>query len=253
MFRALGDLVLRRDCVCCGRVIDFYSTPHAPSSAGRAFGGDVCAPCAAELSAPWQQWYPPAVAVPVFAAGAYGGARRTLVISAKDRLRGGAIRMMGRVFDAGLRQVASRGLIPDPRWGRVAVLPAPTRRSAAKQRGGDVVTRAAVETASVVAARGGVAPGAGVGVFQISSLREAAQDSVGLSRTQRRANIAHNLVVDAGRARRAREFLHGRDQVPAAAVIVDDVCTTGATASQYAISLASMGIEVAAVLVIAAA
>lgn len=256
MLGALADLVLRRDCVCCGRVVADVpcdSTPRSPAPAGLAFGRDVCAPCVQELSRPWQQWFPPTAVAPVFAAGAYGSARRTLVISAKDRLRPAAIALIGRVFGAGLGHVAVRGIIPDPRWGKVALLPAPTRRSSAKQRGGDIVVRAALETKAWVDARGGIAPGAGVGVFQTAYLGEHAQDSVGLGRAERQQNISRNLELNAYRVNRVREFLVPRKGVPTAAVIVDDVCTTGATASQFALGLASSGVDVAAVLVVAGA
>ena len=250
MLSTIADLVLRRDCVCCGRIVDELH------KAGAALGADVCADCMAELSAPWQRWFPPAATVPVWAAGPYGGPRRTLVISAKDRLRPGAIRLLGRLFDIGLRSGVATGLFPDPRVGRVALLPAPTRVSAAKARGGDIVVRAALEAKAVMDTRmvmrhGGVHK-AGVGVFQVGVLREGAQDSVGLNRQERLANIAANVRVDPSRAAAVRRFL-AAGTGPSAAVIVDDVCTTGATVSRFAVALAAAGITVDAVVVIAAA
>ncbi|KAB3522980.1 ComF family protein [Corynebacterium sp. zg254] len=233
MWGDIADLVLRADCVCCGRLV--------------GSGHPACPECLADLSAPWQRWDPPVAVAPVYAAGAYGGPRRSLVIAAKDRLRAAAIDLMGRMYYTGLQGIASRGVVPDPRLGPVALLPAPTRRSAEKNRGGDVVTRAALITRALHSARHPQAS-ANIGVFQLAHVNERARDSVGLGRQQRRSNIAASIDMHPERVSSAREYLSRGARV----VIVDDVLTTGATSAHFALSLASVGIVVDAILVLAA-
>lgn len=227
-----ANLVLRADCVCCGSVIegDVRLARH-----------HLCESCELELLKPWERWEAPALAgvgIGVYTAGAYGGVRRALVLSAKERLRPAAITVGGRVLRQGLQQVVARGIVHDPRLTPVAVIPAPTRPASAKKREGDVVARMAGEA---------VAPWSGARVFSVSYLQNQAPDSVGLSKQQRKLNIARHVQVDA-RAIRAV----ARHTAPVGSVvIVDDVCTTGATVGQLCIALRAHGVKVAAILAIA--
>jgi predicted amidophosphoribosyltransferase len=110
----------------------------------------------------------------------------------------------------------------------ITVVPAPTRRSAARRRGGDPVTpiaRAATERQ------------AGVEVVQALRLRGLARDSVGLSGADRQRNIA-------GRVRVTKP-------VEGAVLVVDDNVTTGATAAESVRVLHIAGAQVAGVLAIA--
>lgn len=136
--------------------------------------------------------------------------------------------------------LSRRGFIADPRLADVVLLPAPTRRSAARARGGDVVTKVCHE----------MAKGKGIRVWELAFLDEHAADSVGLDRQQRRENISRNLVLDDVKTLELRRFLRRPGRC---AVIVDDVCTTGSTSAQFALALRARGVEVAAVLVLAAA
>lgn len=217
---ALVGLVWRADCVCCGK----------PTNK------QLCEECGLQLMQSWQRWQPRVALVPVFAAGVYGGARRMLILSAKERLRPAAIDVAGRVLAAGILHVSGLGLVPDPRLGRVVLVPAPTRRSAARQRGGDIVTRFCRAAAALYP---------GVEVYPVAWLSEESVDSVGLDRHQRRENIAGKILFDPTAIGRLR----GMGEV----VIVDDVCTTGATTAQFALALAARGVRPRLALVLAGA
>jgi predicted amidophosphoribosyltransferase len=93
-------------------------------------------------------------------------------------------------------------------------------------RGGDPVKR--IEMAACV-------PGSAVA--QVLRTRAFTRDSVGLSAGQRQQNIAGRVVVKG----------HADGEV----VLVDDISTTGATASESVRVLQSAGARVAAVVVIA--
>lgn len=217
---ALAGLVWRADCVCCGAVT----------------GGQLCEACGLQLMERWQRWQPRVAVVPVFAAGVYGGARRMLILSAKERLRPAAIDVAGRVLAAGILHVSGLGLVPDPRLGRVVLVPAPTRKSAARKRGGDIVTRFCHAAAALYP---------GVEVHPVAWLSEASVDSVGLDRNQRRENVASSIRFDPSAVGRLR----GVGEV----VIVDDVCTTGATTAQFALALTARGVRPRLALVLAGA
>lgn len=159
-----------------------------------------------------------------------------LILSAKERLRPAAIEVAGRVLAAGILHVSGLGLVPDPRLGRVVLVPAPTRQSAARQRGGDIVTRFCQAAAALYP---------GVEVCPVGWLDEASVDSVGLGRHQRRENVARGIRCDpvaVGQLRGVREV-----------VIVDDVCTTGATTAQFALALSAHGVHPQLALVLAGA
>lgn len=156
---------------------------------------------------------------PVFALGRYAGPRRRAIVALKEHGRRDLVAPLAAALADGAHRLAGWGILtPDP-----TVVPAPTRRLAARRRGGDPVTRIAA------AARLRVVP----------ALRTAAlvRDSTGLSSAARERNIA-------GRVRLTRR--------PAGEVLlVDDVLTTGATAREAVHTLAAAGVGVAAVLVIA--
>ena len=120
----------------------------------------------------------------------------------------------------------------------ICLVPAPSRRSAARVRGGPHVERLANAAASVLAARG-----IEVAVAPALELAGGARDAVGLDRAERMANLAGRL-----RFRQA-----GRPPPGYALVVLDDVVTTGATAAACVRALASEGFTVSAVLTLLAA
>jgi predicted amidophosphoribosyltransferase len=208
------DLILPRECGGCG----------APSTRW-------CDACAAELSVPAEQ---PHVVnpridpqVPVFALGRYAGARRQAILALKEHGRADLVAPLACALAVGLHRLLSWGMVETP----LTVVPAPTRRSAARRRGGDPVTRLA---------RAAVAGHPDVTVVAALRMKALARDSVGLGSSARERNIAGRVLLRGARPRTE-------------VVIVDDIVTTGATAREAVRTLHAAGIPVAAVLAIAAA
>ena len=208
------DLILPLECGGCG----------APSTRW-------CDACAAELSVAADQ--PHVVSprvdpdVPVFALGRYAGARRQAILALKEHGRGDLVPPLARALAVGVHRLLSWGLVETP----LTLVPAPTRRSAARRRGGDPVTRLA---------RAAVSGHPDISVVQVLRMRAMARDSVGLGTAARERNIAGRVV---SRGQRPRTEV----------MIVDDVVTTGATARESVRVLRTAGVRVTAVLAIAVA
>jgi predicted amidophosphoribosyltransferase len=77
--------------------------------------------------------------VPVFALGRYAGARRRAILAMKENGRGDLAAPLARALAVGVHRLLTWGMIETP----LTIVPAPTRRSAARRRGGDPVTRLA--------------------------------------------------------------------------------------------------------------
>ncbi|MEV4055644.1 ComF family protein [Amycolatopsis sp. NPDC049688] len=152
------------------------------------------------------------------------------------------VRAVPPVSPRAIGPVSSRGLaaqVQAPTVRRaLCLVPAPSRRSAARVRGGPHVERLANAAASVLAARGIEAT-----VAPALELTGGARDAVGLNREQRIANLTGRL--------RFREA--GRPPPGIPIVVLDDVVTTGATAAACARALAAEGFTVSAVLTLLAA
>jgi predicted amidophosphoribosyltransferase len=130
----------------------------------------------------------------------------------------------------------STGSVPSPR--KLCLVPAPSRPSASRLRGGPHVERLAEAAARVLATRGFE-----VAVAPALELAGSARDAVGLGHAQRAANLAGRL-----------RFRHaGRPPPGFPVVVLDDVVTTGATAAACTHALAAEGITVSAVLTLLAA
>lgn len=212
--------------------------------------GQLCHRCAWDLQVPWRRVTPPVSVAPVFAAGYYGGAHRALILALKEHLRPAALSVASRVLEGGILHVAGLDLVPDPRLGNVVLLPAPCRRHAAAERGGDLVTRMCETAAKRWQGN--------VYVAQVAFMEDSAQDSVGLGRAARRANVASHVRLRAEALKRLRGLLrrlaHPEEgRVATKVLIVDDVCTTGATSAQFSMALRAAGVPVDGVLVLAAA
>jgi predicted amidophosphoribosyltransferase len=208
------DLILPLECGGCG----------APSTRW-------CDACATELSVAAEQ---PHVVnpridpqVPVFALGRYVGARRQAILAMKEHGRGDLVAPLARALAVGVHRLLTWGMVETP----LTIVPAPTRRSAARRRGGDPVARLA---------RAAVAGHPDVAVVPALRLKALARDSVGLGTSARERNIAGRVLM-CGQPPRTE------------VLIVDDIVTTGATARESVRTLQAAGIQVAAVLAIAAA
>jgi predicted amidophosphoribosyltransferase len=208
------DLVLPLECGGCG----------APSTRW-------CPACAQELAVKPDEPHliTPRVdpGVPALSLGRYAGPRRDAIVAVKEHGRADLIAPLAAALQAGLERLLAWGVITTP----LTVVPAPTRRSAARRRGGDPVTRIA---------RAATAGQAGVDVVQALRLRALVRDSVGLSGADRQRNIAGRVKLTKPVKRLAGDVL-----------VVDDIVTTGATAAESVRVLHIAGAHVAGVLAIA--
>lgn len=211
----LLDLLIPARCAGCG-----------------ARGAPCCARCAGVWGAVSE-----VVRVPVarvFSLARYRGVARRLLIAYKERGRRDLAPSLGRALAEALAVLPLRASAPRA----ICLVPAPSRRSAARVRGGPHVERLADAAARVLAGWG-----FDVAVAPALELTGGARDAVGLDRAGRAANLAGRL--------RFREA--GRPPPGFPVVVLDDVITTGATAAACVRALEREGIEVAAVLTLLAA
>ena len=206
------DLVLPMQCGGCG----------APST-------PWCDACAAALDVRPDEPHvvTPRVdpGVPVFALGPYAGPRRQAIVAIKEHGRRDLAGPLSRALALGIHRLTTWGILDE----QLTVVPAPTRRAAARRRGGDPVTRIA-GAATAASPHHGVAA-----VLRTGAL---VRDSVGLSTAARERNIA-------GRVRLTGPVPRGE------MLLVDDVITTGATASEALRVLERAGAQVSAILTLA--
>jgi predicted amidophosphoribosyltransferase len=211
------DLILPLQCGGCG----------APSTRW-------CDACALELSVPADKPHVvnPRVdpQVPVFALGRYAGARRQAILAMKEHGRGDLVAPLSWALAVGVHRLLVWGMVETP----LTIVPAPTRRSAARRRGGDPVTRMARMAVTAIAGRRDIT------VVQALRMKALTRDSVGLGTAARERNIAGRVLLRGARPRTE-------------VVLVDDIVTTGATARESVKILRAAGVRVAAVLAIAAA
>ncbi len=183
----------------------------------------------------------PRVPPPVgaWALGRYRGPFRGSILELKEHGRRDLIVPLGDALARGLVTLAAWSELPSDATGLVLV-PAPTRMWSARRRGGDPVTAIARHAASTLGARVTVAPALRTSMW--------ARDSAGLSARGRVGNLENAVLVRAG----ARSLDTARAP-RSAVVLVDDVLTTGATATESIKMLSETGVRVHAVLVVAAA
>lgn len=212
MLAALLDLVLPVECGGC-----------------RAPGVRWCDNCAAawRVDAHEPLLISPRVdpGVPVFALGRHAGPRRAAIVALKDHGRRDLRTPVAAALADGIDRLLCWGILQPP----VVVVPAPTRRWAARRRGGDPVT---------LLAR--LAVGRAPQVRVVPALRTSARvrDSVGLGADARLRNLAGRVALI-------------RTPPPGELLLVDDIVTTGATAAESVRVLARAGAPVAAVLALA--
>jgi predicted amidophosphoribosyltransferase len=164
--------------------------------------------------------------VPVFALGRYANGRRQAILALKEHGRADLVAPLARALAVGVHRLLSWGIVETP----LAIVPAPTRRSAARRRGGDPVNRLA---------HAAVAQHPEIAVAKVLRIKALTRDSVGLGTAARERNITGRVVLR-GRAPRTD------------VMVVDDIVTTGATARESVRVLHAAGVRVAAVLTIAA-
>jgi predicted amidophosphoribosyltransferase len=171
---------------------------------------------------------------PVRAITRYAGPVRAAILAGKERGRTDLPGRLGEAMGRALLRLRRIQALPEDCW----IVPAPSRRAAARRRGGDPVTAMAVAAAGTMAR-------AGVGADVAPCLYTGgwARDSVGLDAAGRVANLAGRI--------RFRE----RAGPPAGRpiVLVDDVVTTGATLLASVRALRARDIQVSGLLALAAA
>ncbi|AIJ25885.1 putative amidophosphoribosyltransferase [Amycolatopsis methanolica 239] len=197
-------------------------------------GAACCAACLLDLARP----HPAprgSAGVPVYALAAYEGTARRLVLAYKERGRRDLADPLGRAMAAAVPHLPEARAAPDGTWWLV---PAPSRRSASRQRGGAHLLRLARRCAAHLARAGHAAA-----VAPALWLSSRARDAVGLDRDQRAENLAGRLRLEP----------RGHPPPGAPVVLLDDVTTTGATIAACTRTLATGGWEVTSALVLTAA
>jgi predicted amidophosphoribosyltransferase len=203
VLRAAVDLLLPGACAGCG---------------ARAEEAAVCAACRARLR-PARIGPGPAGLAVLASCADWDGEVRRMVLAFKERARGGlAVPLAAAVAEA----VDTLGLAP----GALSLVPVPSRTAARRARGHDPTARLAGRTARILRRRGRLVHLAPV----LAHVRDV-RDQTGLSAAARRANLAW--------AMRAGRF----GALPARVVLLDDVCTTGATLSEAARALRAVGAD----------
>lgn len=167
--------------------------------------------------------------VAVFGLGRYAGPRRQSIVALKEHGRGDLVQPLARSLALGIHRLITWGVVGLP----LTVVPAPTRRSSARRRGGDPVARIAA-----------VATAGHPDIAVLNALRTAglARDSVGLGTRARERNITGRVRIVPGEIAR---------KIRGEVLVVDDVVTTGVTAREAVRVLQAGGATVAAVLTLA--
>lgn len=220
---ATADLLLGGACVGCERP-----------------GVSLCSRCGRRLQALPHRTAPspePPGLPPVFTVAAYDGVAKQALIAHKEQGRLALARPLGRALALScLAALAGSGW----RISEVSLVPAPSARGRARDRGHDPLLRVARECRKALR-RAGVA----ATVRPLLRVSRPVEDQAGLSASERSANLAGAFQTRSGSNRHSH--VH---EVPA--IVVDDIITTGATAVEATRALVTAGVDVVAVAVIAA-
>ena len=181
----------------------------------RAPGGPLCVRCR-PAGAPLAV---SGVGLPVTAAAPYVDALRTAVLAYKERGRRDLAPLLGGLLGDAVQSVRAGRAPPQ---GQLVLVPVPSSRAARAARGGDHLRRLAARAGSSSGLR--VAPDA-------LELTRVPRESAGLGIAERSANLDHAMRAGPPRGR--------------AALVVDDVVTTGATLREAARALRAAGWPVA--------
>ncbi|TQM47414.1 ComF family protein [Halopolyspora algeriensis] len=176
-------------------------------------------------------------ALPVRALGRYRDAARRAVLAYKESGRRDLAVPFGRCM-----ATAAGIMIPESGNGHRRaetcwLVPAPSRASASRQRGGAHMARVGRRTVSAL-----VEAGQAAALADCLALGRGTRDSVGLGPAERVRNLSGRVLLRTGRL----------PPPYAPVVLIDDVITTGATAVSCVRALESAGVQVSAVLALTA-
>ena len=196
----------------------------------------LCRDCWADLptgAAPAWPTPTPAGLVEPWAAGAYDGTVRAMVLGLKER---------GLLGLAGPLSLLLAGAVACelPRGSPVVLVPVPSRPATVRARGHDPT-----HTITARAARHLARAGLAVEVRRLLRLRGGVLDQAGLGAAARAANLAGSMHTHRAAVRRLR-------QRPLRMVVCDDVLTTGSTVREAQRALETSGLEVVRVATVAA-
>lgn len=182
--------------------------PRACGGCG-APGASLCSDC----QRVWRK--PPTLArldldVPVWTLSPYDGPHRNVLIALKEHGRADLVTFVGAVVGASISYLAAQGEVEHD----ITLVPAPTRATSRRRRGGDPVER--------------VCNASRLSTFPCLQISPRTPDSVGQTAQQRRLNMRVELVR----------------QPRGSVLIIDDVVTTGATISASANVLRAAGVQV---------
>ncbi|MDR7301286.1 ComF family protein [Haloactinomyces albus] len=174
---------------------------------------------------------------PAYALGRYRGAARSAVLAYKESGRRDLAVPFGHCMAAALDTMASELGAGESSVMAFRLVPAPSRVSMSRRRGGAHMTRIGRWAASAL-----TAAGRPVAVADCLALSRGTRDSVGLGSAERVRNLSGRVLL------RTRRLPPSCTPV----VLLDDVITTGATAVSCVRALESAGVRVAAVLALTA-
>lgn len=238
MQRILGellDLLVPRACAGCG-----------------AETVTLCGRCLAELAVPVRSTVPRYGTREVHGAGEYTGVLRDCLIAYKERDRRDLTALLGLLLARAVLAVlehtppaSSPTASPPPAPPPPAALlvPVPATPAAVRRRGADHVAVLGARAAAVLRAEG-----LDVRCAPLLEVR-AHRDQVGFGSTARRRNVRGTHRASAGAA-----GLRAGTRTAAAAgariVVLDDICTTGATVAESTRALTAVRIPVDGVAVV---
>lgn len=242
MQRILGellDLLVPRACAACG-----------------AETVTLCGRCLGELAVPVRSTVPRYGTREVHGAGEYTGVLRDCLLAYKERDRRDLTALLGLLLARAVLAVLehSPGTSPPPASLSAALpaapsppaallVPVPATAAAVRRRGADHVAALGARAAAVLRAEG-----LDVRCAPLLEVR-AHRDQVGFGSTARRRNVRGTHRTSAG----AGALLAGTRTAAAAGariVVLDDICTTGATVAESTRALAAARIPVTGVAVV---
>ncbi|QPK79690.1 ComF family protein [Corynebacterium lizhenjunii] len=206
LLRGAGELLLPVSCAGC-----------------RAPGQVLCARCQERLRAVPQPIARRSrdIGMPVWGLGPYDAVRRSLVIAMKEYNNLPVRAHIGAVLAAAVSYLQARGELPY----HLVLVPAPTRRRSARQRGGDPVLHWCQHAAALLEQ---------VEVAALLELQHGVADQSELGAEQRWFNMRGAVRLRGGA--QSLEPWRGRQLV-----LVDDVVTSGATLAASARCLRGAG------------